>query len=748
MRIAQYITFLIFSLLCSFTSNAQNKLIDSLKRALQTQKEDTNRVNTLNQLSLALRNDGYYKEAKERIETTIQLSRKLNFKKGEGVAYGHKSSISFNEGDYPVALNNSQIAIKLFHDSGLKLQEAGELVWAGNICRQQYNTEKSYQFYAEALKIYQKIGNKQGVARTYADVGDLQRLQENFSEALRSFLAALKIQEEIGNKLGIAYVSGDIAYTYWDIGSYPEALKYHQAALALSTEIKNEFLAATCKKNMGDCYLKLSNYPEALNQCTTALKSLMKAGDQSWVSAAYTSIGTIYEAMGAGELQAGNKEQANKNFEEALKYYLLGLNINQKTKFNLDESHYNLGNIYTRLNRLEQARNSFEKSLEMSKQTNFKRVIKSIYLGLSKIDSLEGNYKLAYEHYQKYNLYRDSLGDENNSKAVVELKLMYDFDKKDAQAKAEQIKKDAEAKRTRNLQYTAIGVFLLIALFLFWNNRQKQRSKIKIEKAYSELKATQQQLIQSEKMASLGELTAGIAHEIQNPLNFVNNFSEVNKELIDEAKAEIDKGNTTDVHTILDNIRDNQLKINQHGKRADAIVKNMLQHSRINSGKKEPTDINALAEEYLGLSYHGFRAKDKSFNAITKTEFDDKIGKINIVPQEIGRVLLNLYNNAFYAASLPSKGGFSDFDRNKNPTVWLNTKKIDDKVLIIVKDNGPGIPQKVLDKIFQPFFTTKPTGQGTGLGLSLAYDIVKAHGGEIKLETGEGSSFIISLPAT
>ena len=270
------------------------------------------------------------------------------------------------------------------------------------------------------------------------------------------------------------------------------------------------------------------------------------------------------------------------------------------------------------------------------------------------------------------------------------------------------------------------------------------------------LRATQAQLIQSEKMASLGELTAGIAHEIQNPLNFVNNFSEVNKELIVELKDEIDKGNINAVKSIATDVIENEEKINYHGKRADAIVKGMLQHSRTSTGQKEPTDINALADEYLRLAYHGLRAKDKSFNATMKTDFDESlsadqagIGNINIIPQDIGRVILNLINNAFYAvdekkkALQPSKGG-AEYE----PTVTVSTKKGKDKVEIRVKDNGNGIPQKVLDKIFQPFFTTKPTGQGTGLGLSLSYDIIKAHGGEIKVETKEGefSEFIIHLP--
>ncbi|HWN87751.1 MAG TPA: ATP-binding protein [Chitinophagaceae bacterium] len=273
---------------------------------------------------------------------------------------------------------------------------------------------------------------------------------------------------------------------------------------------------------------------------------------------------------------------------------------------------------------------------------------------------------------------------------------------------------------------------------------QLENAKNKIEITLSELKATQSQLIQAEKMASLGELTAGIAHEIQNPLNFVNNFSEVNEELIKELIDEAKKGNLEEVKAIVKDIEFNSEKINHHGKRADAIVKGMLQHSRSSSGIKEPTDINALCDEYLRLAYHGIRAKDKSFNASMKTDFDETIGNINIIPQDIGRVILNLINNAFYAVDEKKEqiaGGYE-------PTVSVSTKKVNGTVEIKVADNGNGIPQKVLDKIFQPFFTTKPTGQGTGLGLSLSYDIIKVHGGELKVETqeGEGAAFIIQLP--
>ncbi len=262
--------------------------------------------------------------------------------------------------------------------------------------------------------------------------------------------------------------------------------------------------------------------------------------------------------------------------------------------------------------------------------------------------------------------------------------------------------------------------------------------------SFENLKAAQAQLIQSEKMASLGELTAGIAHEIQNPLNFVNNFAEVSHELIDEMNEELDKGELEEAKAIGLDVKQNLEKINHHGKRADAIVKGMLQHSRTSTGQKEPTDINALADEYLRLAYHGLRAKDKSFNATLNTEFDEQIGEINLVSQDIGRVILNLITNAFYVVDEKKKSGIENYE----PLVAVRTKKNGKNIEIEVSDNGNGIPERVLDKIFQPFFTTKPTGQGTGLGLSLSYDIVKMHKGDLKVKTekGKGTTFTIKLP--
>lgn len=296
-----------------------------------------------------------------------------------------------------------------------------------------------------------------------------------------------------------------------------------------------------------------------------------------------------------------------------------------------------------------------------------------------------------------------------------------------------------------------LRVYILFRARKLTNENKLLEEKVKertneLEVSIEDLKATQSQLIQSEKMASLGELTAGIAHEIQNPLNFVNNFSEVNVELIDEMQEELQVGNHEEVIEISNDIKENQKKIHHHGRRADSIVKGMLKHSRNTSGEKEPTNINAIADEYLRLAYHGLRAKDKSFNATLNTDFDESIGNINVAGQDMGRVILNLITNALHAIS-PS-GQVSKEAKVKTPTIWISTKQLGDEVIIKIKDNGSGIPKKIVDKIFQPFFTTKPSGQGTGLGLSMSYDIVKSHGGELKVESkeGEGTTFTIIIP--
>jgi signal transduction histidine kinase len=313
-------------------------------------------------------------------------------------------------------------------------------------------------------------------------------------------------------------------------------------------------------------------------------------------------------------------------------------------------------------------------------------------------------------------------------------------------------KKDYQHTIRQNALFGILTTFVLLSVALFRNNRQKQKANALLAKQRDEiqlqkqtLQTTQAQLIQSEKLASLGELTAGIAHEIQNPLNFVNNFAEVSEEMLVEMEEELDKGDTAEVKAIAADLKQNLSKINHHGKRAASIVRGMLEHSRTSTGVKEPTDLNALADEYLRLAYHGLRAKDSSFNATQETHFDPDLPKIEVIPQDIGRVLLNLINNAFYAIHDKAKQRLEGY----SPNLTISSRKLGDVIEISVKDNGNGIPDAIKDKIFQPFFTTKPTGQGTGLGLSLAYDIVtKGHGGMLTVSSipEKETTFEIQLP--
>jgi signal transduction histidine kinase len=377
------------------------------------------------------------------------------------------------------------------------------------------------------------------------------------------------------------------------------------------------------------------------------------------------------------------------------------------------------------------------------------------YKLLAKLHEQTGNYKKANETLGSFISLQESLQADQDKYGSLSFETEQEMNAKELSISKLQSENKISAL-SRNFTLGIAALLLILVGSIYYRFQSKKKANAVLEKTLTELKSTQSQLIQSEKMASLGELTAGIAHEIQNPLNFVNNFSEVNTEMITEGKDAIKSKNWEDAEGILDTLAENNHKIHHHGKRADAIVKGMLQHSQKGSGVKEPTNINALTDEYLRLAYHGLKAKDKSFNASIRTDFDQSIGKINVVPQDIGRVLLNLINNAFYAVNEKSKDGVPGY----NPEVTVSTRLVTapenpsiresvNPIIISVTDNGYGIPENIRNKIFQPFFTTKPTGEGTGLGLSLSYDIVKAHGGEIKVETkeGEGTVFMIQLPA-
>jgi signal transduction histidine kinase len=484
---------------------------------------------------------------------------------------------------------------------------------------------------------------------------------------------------------------------------YDKAREYMEIALQKS----NQDLAAQKNSLEGQILMDYNRYEEAIPFLKKSYNFYSKV-DNIW------GINTTpWEAM-----HLANCYYQTGDLDEALRFGLIALE--------------NRANFTVRL----------ERKIEL--------VLYNIYNSLNKKS-------LAFEHLKRHHDLVEKARINDNANLLMEAEVRSALEKNQIEItrlEQEQILKEQQNKTQRLWIFSITGALLsaiILALLLFRNNNNKQKAnailkeqKEEIQSTLEKLESTQFQLIQSEKMASLGELTAGIAHEIQNPLNFVNNFSEVNAELVEELKEEIDQGNLDEVKAIASDIGDNEQKIIHHGKRADAIVKSMLEHSRTNGGEKVPTDINALADEYLRLAYHGFRAKDKSFNAELVTEFSPELGSINVIPQDIGRVVLNIVNNAFQAVSEKKVQLGNKF----KPEVKLATQKVKNHIQISVSDNGNGIPSEVVDKIFQPFFTTKPTGRGTGLGLSLSYDIIKAHGGEISVNNNEieGTEFRIILP--
>ncbi len=603
-----------------------------------------------------------------------------------------------------------------------------------------YKSDSAILLVQQAVNLARKLNFVKGEARALNQQGEVLRLRGQLPEALKTLFDALETGKGSNDAMGKAEGMSNIGLVFLELSEYRRAANYFKESKQISPLISTASNAFRLS-NLGKAYERMNMLDSAFYFERQAHGLMIHLPPSNVLNPIYLDLGNLHERLG--------------NYDSAFYYYQASL---RNTYFigdilNRSFAGYSIGELFYKLHQLDSSLYYARPAFVNAQSARSKRRMLETSTLLAKLYKDRNNMDSAFYYQQVAMATKDSLFGPDKFKQLQLLAFT------EQQRQQELLTKQAQAKSQsqKTALSFALAVFLLLAIILFRNNRNKQKAnellerqkqeidqqKTFAEKAFENLKVTQAQLIQSEKMASLGELTAGIAHEIQNPLNFVNNFSDVNRELLDELEEEADKGNMDVVKAIAYDIKENEQKINHHGKRADAIVKGMLQHSRSSSGVKEPTDINALCDEYLRLSYHGLRAKDKSFNATMKTDFDASLEKINIIPQDVGRVILNLLTNAFYAVNERKKQQPDGYE----PTVSVSTKKIGNKVEIKVSDNGNGIPQKVLDKIFQPFFTTKPTGQGTGLGLSLSYDIIKAHGGEIKVETkdGKGSEFIVFL---
>jgi len=737
-------TIIFLSLIACFTRlYAQEQRVKIVEHDLKTHKQqDTLRVNRLNELQNLItlpvgKLDSMANEA-------LSISRKLHYNEGEAESLVALARATFRKNDQRQArsLLDQSIALAQKLDDKTHLANAYSTMSSFNNLTGESKQALEYAFKAEAAA--QKTSNKALISRRQTGVSALYANSVgDYTKAMEWALKAEKNAEEANDLNALAASWSSIATIFTNIGDQSNAILYYKKALNANKKLGNQTLEFNLLNRIGEMYRLSGRYPEAIKAYEEGLSKTQIPYNTELTQ---SNIADVYVRL--------------NNLPMAFKYAFISLASAKKINDAEGEEWIDgiLARAYLKANKADTAiyyaNNGYQKAIHTG-TIEFKRDNSE---ALADAYNLKKDYGNAYKYYRLFINYRDSMSNAEVSNHTNLLQYNYSLAKKQTQITA--------LNQEKKMQYYFLagsaGILILIGatgIVLYRSNRQKQKANVLLSKqkreieeqrdqtnkALADLQLTQKQLIQSEKMASLGELTAGIAHEIQNPLNFINNFAEVNKEMIEELEDELKNGNTDEALAIANNIKENEEKINHHGKRADGIVKGMLQHSRASSNVKEPTDINKLADEFLRLAYHGLRAKDKSFNTEMTTHFDPKVPNINVVPQDIGRVLLNLFTNAFYATQQRQKIA----GPNYKPIIEVSTAVNSKFIHIRVKDNGVGIPDNIRDKILQPFFTTKPTGEGTGLGLSLSYDtIVKGHNGKINIESneGEGSEFIIDLP--
>lgn len=723
--------------------HSQNRQIDSLTQLIKEETDENKRLDymltksgLLSRINLdsSIRySQKTLKEAKRINSSAVQQSIIQKMVANYSFSGNSKEALKY--------LNQYKLLIKNTDDS---LSIADYYASAGLYYGMQSNYDSSIYFYKKSLSIYEKSGKQSLAATSASNLAIAYQQHSNYPTALHYQQIALKIQEGLEDSSGQAYTLVNMATTYQYMGDLKRAETTFLQSIEIAKKNNINNVELYGYSNLANLYIEKHQWQKGYDFAMEAVSLGKKMGDRG-IEAASLS-------------KAARAKISLKQLDEALELSKRSIAIADSIDQPLvrNQAYSSMGDVLKSLKRWKEAIAFYEKALIINDfSLNYSSGNASLYEDLSESYEQIGNAAKALEMHKKYTVISDSVHSRDNIQKATELTMNYEFEKKE---QAEKVKQDAKDELNRTRQIGLISGLLLSLIIIVGAGigyRGKQRAnallrkqKNEIEDTLRKLKAAQSQLIQSEKMASLGELTAGIAHEIQNPLNFVNNFSEVSNELITDALDALDVGpgfSEQSAREILKDVQDNLIKIAHHGKRADAIVKGMLQHSQSSSGIKTPTNINLLADEYLRLAYNGLRVKDKAFTARLETEFDNTLGNISIIPQDMGRVMLNLINNGFYAVKEKKKLSGNDYV----PTVWVKTKRTPEGVEIGVSDNGNGIPETAKEKIFQPFFTTKPTGQGTGLGLSLSYDIiVKGHGGTLKVKSdeGQGSDFTVFIP--
>jgi two-component system, NtrC family, sensor kinase len=597
----------------------------------------------------------------------------------------------------------------------------------------------SAQYYAEkGYLLARQTENTDWEAQFQFTLGKMYKQQGNYPRAIDYYLQSKNSWNKSGNDIGEANAELFIGEVYAYQGNCRMSFDYYHKAQEIYRNEGNEYGVASCLLKTAICHEKLLQIDSALFylQQIEALELYRDDIERYLRGGILHTKGNCYAAK-------GDTNRAMEFYRQSLPY--LRNNDDNRT---VSQVMLSMATLFSRQQKTDSSLLYARQSLQMAKQDGFSLEVmhaadflSDLFKARKKVDSAFAYLQISVDN-------KDSLFSREKIMAIQNKVSADEALRQELTARDQRLQNNIKVAAL----LTALLVIIIVALILWRNNKQKQKAnallqqqKREVQNALTELKAVQQQLIHAEKMASLGELTAGIAHEIQNPLNFITNFSEICVELLGEAKEELKSGNKEEAFLLLENLLQSLQKVSQHGNRADAIVKNMLQHSRKNTGERELADINAMVDDCLRLSYQALYNKDKSFTAILETHYDASIGYISMIPQDMGRVLLNLFNNAFYAVRAKARNEGKNFV----PTVQVSTKKDGGKVEIRVWDNGTGIPEKVVEKIYQPFFTTKPSGEGTGLGLSMSYDIVtKVHGGQMAVNTrdGEYAEFVIEMP--
>jgi two-component system, NtrC family, sensor kinase len=615
------------------------------------------------------------------------------------------------------------------------------------------NSDSAHYYLEAGLQLARKNNKYLAEANVLISRAYQLIISAQYAASLQDLLKAFSIIEHIKSEnnnwilndpekaklLTLSYAHHTYANLMTPTQNAGQQIYHYKQALHLSELVQDPMRRILANLGLGRTYMDLNRIDSALIFEQQAERISLQSGYTNYLSAILSYSGLLHLKKGEPEL--------------ALQHFYRGIEegIKSGNRGGLAQNYYHLTNYYLIENQKDSAllyAVKFERLMEILGSVSLSTVNKGMaYENLYKAYELNNEPDSAYK-YLRLALITNSRIFQDKINSLSEFQNL-SFQE---QMRLQNMERENEAFQNRILVFAMLSgllVITLVSLILYRNNKQKHKANKILEDTISNLKSAQAQLIQAEKMASLGELTAGIAHEIQNPLNFVNNFSEVSSELVEELREgpfhHLPESAKEEAAEIMGDLKQNLQKIHHHGQRADAIVKNMLQHSRTTAGEKQLTNLNNLADEYLRLAYHGLRSKDKSFTCTLDTFYDLKLEKVEVVPQDIGRVLLNLFNNAFYAVQQRQKLGQEDYQ----PTVTVSTHRQEgQQVEIRVRDNGTGMPESVKQKIFQPFFTTKPTGQGTGLGLSLSYDIIKGHGGELQVESVEGefTEFMVQLP--